>query len=101
MSEFELTPEDLIIKEVLKMYECNSCRKTFASWNGAPVCDSLGCSTAGFTERISFSTVPTTTGVQTDVTYDNLDTIDDFIQAEADIAEQDRDLIKLEKARMK
>jgi hypothetical protein len=86
--------------DVLKKWKCAKCGTHIQSWNVEPAkCVKEGCESREFVPANNVSTVPVTTGIETELIYDNLHTIDDAVEHETGIEEQNRDLEKLEKAR--
>lgn len=102
MSEFDLKPEDLEIKnEVLRLWRCNQCATHQKIWGQARPerCANSSCDSTNFHELKEIAVVGATTGIHVELEYDNINTIDEAVAAEYEITEQNRDLDKLEKAR--
>lgn len=99
MSEFDLKPEDLK-RRVLKRWQCDKCKHTHLTWESINhQCSNKECDSNSFTLIQNISVTPVTTGYHTEITYDNLGSLDEMSQEEFDRTENDRDTEKLEKAR--
>lgn len=97
MSEFELKPEDLR-RKVLTKWKCGECGEVCTSFEGKPN-ECRKCASKDLKKVINVNTVPVTTGIEIEYQYDNLDSIDEFIEKENATEEQNKNLKKLEKER--
>lgn len=98
MSEFDLKPEDLK-HEVLQTWKCSKCAAIQTKWEAATVCSTAGCDSVSFERLNTAKTVPVTTGYYTELTFDNIDSIDADSDEHFESIESNRDLEQLEKAR--
>lgn len=94
-----LSPEELArFTNQLKKWHCEDCQRDYTSWSSTEKTCKY-CNSTNLKQIMHVAAVPTTTGIQVDMLYDNIDTIDQQVSHDNGIEEQNKDLEKLEKAR--
>jgi hypothetical protein len=101
MNEFDVPSlEELSeLSAVVKRWRCRGCGYETVSLKKEPPRSCEKCSGDQFVCIVKASTVPASTGFETELRYDNLDSIDEFIQLESDNDTQNRELQIVEKGR--
>lgn len=100
MSEFELNLEELeklADSQVLKQYICRSCNNQWTSWKESFICDI--CNSTEITEIKRASTMPVTTGIMVEYSYDNIDSIDEDTDKATQETRHEENLKKYEEGR--
>lgn len=100
MNEFELNLEELeklASSQVLKQYICRSCSSQWTSWKDCHTCEV--CGSAEITEIKRASTMPVTTGVMVEYSYDNIDSIDEDTDKATEETRHENNMKKYEEGR--
>lgn len=87
------------MEEKLIRLQCQTCSHSFLCWEDKKPGSCPKCNNSQLSVVLKTNTVPVTTGHMVEFLYDNVDSIDSFVNEEAAIEEQEKDLDKLAKGR--